>query len=54
MEQTDLLRHLIEGLEADGLECFITGFVAAMRYSQPRLTRDIDVAVALSYREPRT
>ena len=47
MTQAELLRYLVEILETLGAEYMIGGSQAAMYYGEPRLTRDIDVIVAL-------
>ena len=47
MTQAELLRHLVETLESLGAEYMIGGSQAAIYYGEPRLTRDIDVVVAL-------
>ncbi|MBI3630450.1 MAG: hypothetical protein HY217_12900 [Candidatus Rokubacteria bacterium] len=46
MTQAELLRHLVEILEAVGVEYMIGGSQASMYYGEPRFTRDIDVVVA--------
>jgi hypothetical protein len=45
-DQRDFNRRLIATLEELGVEYAIGGSVAAMMYSQPRLTIDVDVMVA--------
>ena len=47
MTQAELLRFLAETLERLGVEYMIGGSHAAMYHGEPRLTRDIDVVVAL-------
>lgn len=47
MTQAELLRHLVEVLEGLGAEYMIGGSHASMYYGEPRLTRDVDVIVAL-------
>jgi len=47
MTQAELVRHLVETLETLGAEYMIGGSQAAIYYGEPRLTRDIDVVVAL-------
>ena len=47
MTQAELLRYLVETLEALGVEYMIGGSHAAMYYGEPRLTRDVDVVVTL-------
>ena len=50
MEQSDLLRYVVDTLETLGIRYFITGSHAAMQYGEPRLTNDIDVVVELAPR----
>jgi hypothetical protein len=47
MTQAQLLRYLVDVLEALGAEYMIGGSQAAMYYGEPRLTRDVDVIIAL-------
>lgn len=47
MTQAELLRYLVEVLETLGAEYMIGGSQASMYYGEPRLTRDVDVIVAL-------
>jgi hypothetical protein len=47
MTQAELLRYLVDVLEGLGAEYMIGGSHAGMYYGEPRLTRDIDVIVAL-------
>jgi len=47
MTQAELLRYLVDVLETLGAEYMIGGSQAAMYYGEPRLTRDVDVIVAL-------
>jgi hypothetical protein len=47
MEQSELLRLLVEKLERLGLAYFITGSTATIVYGEPRFTNDIDVVVDL-------
>lgn len=47
MTQAELVRHLVEVLERAGAEYMIGGSHAAIYYGEPRLTRDVDVIVAL-------
>lgn len=47
MTQAELLRHLVDALEGLDAEYMIGGSHAGMYYGEPRLTRDIDVIVAL-------
>ncbi len=48
MEQSDLLRYVVDTLEGLGLPYFITGSHAAMQYGEPRFTNDIDVVLDLA------
>src|SRR6266498_4963933 len=43
VDQADLLRHLVDALEALDIPYMIGGAQAALYYGEPRLTRDIDV-----------
>ena len=47
MTQAELLRHIVDTLETLGADYMIGGSQAAIYYGEPRLTRDIDVVVAL-------
>ena len=47
MTQAELLRYLVDVLEALGAEYMIGGSQAAMYYGEPRPTRDVDVIVPL-------
>jgi hypothetical protein len=47
MTQAELLRYLVEVLETLGAEYMIGGSQAGMYYGEPRLTRDVDVILAL-------
>lgn len=47
MTQAELLRHLVEVLEGLGTDYMIGGSHASVYYGEPRLTRDVDVIVAL-------
>lgn len=47
MEQSELLRYVVDTLEGLPLRYFITGSHAAMQYGEPRFTNDIDVVVDL-------
>jgi hypothetical protein len=47
MTQAELVRHLVETLETLGAEYMIGGSQTAIYDGEPRLTRDIDVVVAL-------
>ena len=47
MEQSDLLRTVVEVLEELGLPYLVTGSTATIFYGEPRFTADIDVVVHL-------
>lgn len=47
MTQAELLRDLVDVLEGLGAEYMIGGSQASIYYGEPRLTRDVDVIVAL-------
>lgn len=43
MNQAELLRYLVETLEALGIDYMISGSQASIYYGEPRFTQDIDV-----------
>lgn len=43
MEQSDLLRKVVDVMEQLGIRYFVTGSVATIFYGEPRFTNDIDV-----------
>lgn len=45
--ELDILRDVSERLDSAGIEFMVTGSVAMNYYAQPRMTRDIDVVMAL-------
>jgi hypothetical protein len=45
--ELDLLRDVSQRMESAGIAFMLTGSVAMNYYSQPRMTRDIDLVVAL-------
>jgi hypothetical protein len=45
--ELDILRRIDAGLEAHALPYMLTGSFALARYTTPRMTRDIDIVVAL-------
>jgi hypothetical protein len=47
MDQSDLLRRVVEVLQSLGAPYLITGSVATIYYGEPRLTNDIDVVVQI-------
>jgi hypothetical protein len=46
-DQLDVLKLVTSRLDAGRVEYMITGSIAAGHYGQPRMTRDIDIVVAL-------
>lgn len=46
--ELDVLRDVSQCLEGQGIEFMLTGSVAMNYYAQPRMTRDIDLVVALN------
>jgi predicted nucleotidyltransferase len=46
--ELDVLRDVSKRLEGQGIEFMLTGSVAMNYYAQPRMTRDIDLVVALN------
>lgn len=46
-EQIELLYQVVERLEGAGLEYMLSGSVALSLYAAPRMTRDIDIVIAL-------
>lgn len=47
MNQADLLRYVVDVLEAQRLPYMIVGSFASASYGEPRLTHDIDLVVQL-------
>jgi hypothetical protein len=47
MEQSELLRYIVEALERIGLRYFVTGSIATIFFGEPRFTNDIDIVVEL-------
>lgn len=45
--ELDILREVSERLESAGIAFMLTGSVAMNYFAQPRMTRDIDLVVAL-------
>lgn len=48
MAQQDLLKRVVEVLEATGIDYMITGSVASSLQGEPRLTHDLDFVVAVA------
>ncbi len=46
--ELDILREVSELLESAGIAFMVTGSVAMNYYAQPRMTRDIDLVIALN------
>src|SRR5579862_6138488 len=46
-DQLAVLKFVASRLDAAGIEYMVTGSIAAGHYGQPRMTRDIDIVVAL-------
>ncbi|MGA2618356.1 MAG: hypothetical protein ABSF26_12150 [Thermoguttaceae bacterium] len=47
MEQAELLHHVVDVLEQQGITYLLVGSLASGVYGEPRLTHDIDVVVEL-------
>lgn len=47
MEQSDLLRNVVDVLERMGIRYFITGSMATIFYGEPRFTNDIDLVAEI-------
>ena len=47
-DELAILHHVVARLESAGIPYMITGSIALSVYAEPRMTRDIDVVVALS------
>ena len=48
-EEQELCLKITDVLERGGTRYFLTGSIASMYYGEPRMTRDIDIVVELSY-----
>lgn len=53
MEPSELIAHVTAVLRQEQLEYFLTGSIAAMAYSAPRFTHDLDVVVRLDVEQSR-
>lgn len=51
-DQLHVLAHVTAALDAAGIPYMVTGSVAAGYYGQPRMTRDVDLVVALGSEDP--
>jgi hypothetical protein len=52
--ELDVLRDVSQRLDGQGIEFMLTGSVAMNYYAQPRMTRDIDLVVALNETQTET
>ena len=52
--ELDIVRDVSERLERAGLAFMLTGSMAMNYYAQPRMTRDIDIVIALAARDADT
>lgn len=43
MNQAELLRYIVETLEALGVDYMVSGSQASIYYGEPRMTQDIDI-----------
>jgi len=50
MDQTDLLRHVLDVLETQSIPYMVVGSFASTTYGEPRFTYDIDVVIELTER----
>jgi len=48
-EQLDVLKLVVERLHRAAIDYMVSGSIALSYYAQPRLTRDIDIVVALGH-----
>jgi hypothetical protein len=48
VNEIDIVRDISQRLEASGISYMLTGSMAMNYYAQPRMTRDIDVVIAIS------
>jgi len=48
LNELDIVRDVSERLERAGIEYMLTGSMAMNYYAQPRMTRDVDIVVALT------
>jgi hypothetical protein len=53
LEQTDLLREIIQALERLDIPYMVVGSLASTFYGEPRMTQDIDVVVDLKEQKVR-
>ncbi|UCD83784.1 MAG: nucleotidyl transferase AbiEii/AbiGii toxin family protein [Deltaproteobacteria bacterium] len=48
MEQSELLKHLVNAFEKLGIRYFVTGSIASIFYGEPRFTNDIDIVADIN------
>ena len=48
MNEIDIVRDMSRGFEQAGIQYMLTGSMAMNYYAQPRMTRDIDVVIAIA------
>ena len=54
LSELDLLLDVTRRLEEAGLDYMLTGSMALNHYAQPRMTRDIDIVLALLLKDLET
>lgn len=54
MSQPNLLKRIIDALDAAGIDYMITGSVASSLQGEPRLTHDLDLVAAIDIRQVDT
>ncbi|MBL1141720.1 MAG: hypothetical protein HND53_06775 [Proteobacteria bacterium] len=54
LTELDVLKDVVNRLEEAGLLYMLTGSMAMNYYAEPRMTRDIDIIIALQDTEPST
>ena len=52
--ELEVLQDAISRLEGAGIAYMLTGSVALSYYAEPRMTRDVDLVVELSDRDPKS
>lgn len=53
LNELDIVRDASSRMDAGGIDYMLTGSMAMNYYAQPRMTRDIDVVVALTMRDAK-
>ena len=51
LNELDIVRDVSARLDAEGIQYMLTGSMAMNYYAQPRMTRDIDVVIALGMKD---